>query len=80
MKIKTEAIIKNVKITPECGKLDFEGCDFTSQQYKDLSVIVKEKEKVYITIEPIQETMFGDDKVDAADGLHAPSSKKKKKP
>ena len=49
--ISTCGTIKDVKITPECGKLNFNGFDFTPSQYRQLAELVKNKEEVTITIQ-----------------------------
>ena len=53
--------------------------DYELKRYA-ASIIVKGKEKVNLTFESVQETMFDDEKkVNAADNLSAPDKKKTKK-
>jgi hypothetical protein len=61
--VKVKAIVKDCKITDECGKLNFSGSDFTPDQYKLIAKLVKTKAAVNLVLQPIQEELFdeGDD-------------------
>ena len=56
--IKVDAKIKDCKITDECGKLNFTGCDFTPDQYKMIATIIKTAESVNLIIQPVQNPLF----------------------
>ena len=79
--MKTEIQVKITKFNTKPGsvKLEFERKDLTGQQYKEISSIINCKESISLTIKTVQGTMFDDDKVDAADNLSAPESKKNNK-
>ena len=66
--IKVEARIKDCKITDECGKLNFNGCDFSPDQYKMIAKIVKTGEKVNLIIQRVQEQLFEDPETENAAG------------
>ena len=53
-KIASMAVIKKAEIKPECGNLSFDGFDFTAEQYEQVADWVKGKERLLVTIEPMQ--------------------------
>lgn len=57
--IETLAVIKEAKIKPQCGDLNFTGFDFTSEQYKQIAVWVKNKEQLICSMRPAQENLPG---------------------
>lgn len=58
-KIASLAIIKDAKIKPECGDLNFSGFDYTPEQYATIAKWVKDKEQLTITMEPTQKKLPG---------------------
>lgn len=59
MVIETLAVIKDCKIKPECGDLNFSGFDYTSEQYKQIAEWVKGKEQLICSMRPAQENLPG---------------------
>ena len=55
--ISSIATIKKCIVKPECGDLQFEGFQFTGDQYKLISQWIEEKEPLVIKIEPAQKQL-----------------------
>ena len=55
MKIKSNAKIKDAKITSDCGQLNFQGLKFSSKQWSQISLWIEGGEDLCVTMEPVQE-------------------------
>ena len=56
-KLKSHAIVKKCIMRPDCGDLQFEGFQFTGEQYKTISEWIALKEELIIIIESVQQPL-----------------------
>ncbi|MBN2377039.1 MAG: hypothetical protein JXD22_11600 [Sedimentisphaerales bacterium] len=61
MKIQMQAFIKSCKITAASGELTVSGLQSSNDEYEKIAELIKEKEVVTLTLEPVQDRMFGDE-------------------
>ena len=58
-KIASVAVIKKCIIKADCGDMQFDGFDYTSEQYEQIAEWVKAKEPLLVTMEPTQKRLAG---------------------
>ena len=66
--ITSIAVIKDCKIKPECGVLNFDGFNFTAAQYKQIALLIADQEAVEVSFAPVQKALpFGSEEDDPAE-------------
>jgi len=53
MQLQGTGKIKDVKIKPECGELNFEDLHFQTPEFKKIAQLIEDKEQLQITVETL---------------------------